>query len=92
MSVHLTPRQKEVTRLISLGCSVHDIAGILKLSTSTVDNHRHAAMLALGTNKATLLTRLALKHKVTSMNDKLTTAEKRRRGKKNRGKKSDGWN
>ena len=84
---HLTPRQTEIVRLISLGCSVDDIAKILKLSPSTVDNHRHAAMVSMGTNKSTLVTRLAIKLGISSMKDKLTAAEKRRRG-----KKKDGWN
>ena len=44
-------------------------------------------MAKLGTDKVALLTRLAIKHRVTSMSDKLTTAEKRKSGRKN-----DGWN
>ena len=45
------------------------------------------AMAKLGTDKAALLTRIALKQRITSMTDKLTAAEKRRSGRKN-----DGWN
>jgi hypothetical protein len=44
-------------------------------------------MKKLGTDKAALLTRLALKMRITSMKDKLTPAEKRKSGRKN-----DGWN
>jgi len=45
-------------------------------------------MAKLGTDKATLLTRLALKlKKVTTMFDKLTPAEKRKSG-----RMIDGWN
>jgi len=44
-------------------------------------------MAKLGTDKAALLTRLAIKLKITSLSDALTTAEKRRSGRKN-----DGWN
>lgn len=44
-------------------------------------------MAKLGTDKTALLTRFALKLKVTSMTDKLTPAEKRKSG-----RKDDGWN
>ncbi len=87
MAVDLTPRQREVVRLVSLGCSVEEVGAILKLSPSTVDNHKTRAMQRLGTNKVALLTRLALKHRVSSMKDQLTRTEKRRSG-----RKGDGWN
>lgn len=87
MASALTPREKEVVRLASLGCTVHESARILKLAPSTVDNHKARAMAKLGTDKAALLTRLAIKLKVTEMGDKLTVAEKRKSGRKN-----DGWN
>ena len=87
MSIQLTERQKEVVRLLSLGCTVKEAAKILGLSPSTVDNHKSAAMGRLGTDKLALLTRLAIKMRVTSMRDKLTPAEKRKSG-----RKGDGWN
>lgn len=87
MKPYLTPRQEEIVRLISLGCTNHEIADILDLSPSTVDNHRSRAMESLGTDKAALLTRLAIKHRFSSSTDKLTRTEKRRSGRKN-----DGWN
>lgn len=87
MASELTPREKEVVRLASLGCTVHESAKILKLAPSTVDNHKARAMAKLGTDKAALLTRLAIKMKVADQNDKLTPTEKRRSGRKN-----DGWN
>ena len=59
----------------------------LKLAANTVDNHKSRAMAKLGTDKAALLTRIALKMRITSMKDKLTAAEKRRSG-----RKKDGWN
>ena len=83
----LTPRQREVGRLISLGCTLDQAAAILKLSPSTVDKHKERLMNALGTDKSALLTRLALKYRLTSMDDKLTATEKRRSG-----RKRDGWN
>lgn len=84
---HLSPRQTEIVRLASLGCTTGEIAAILKIAESTVDNHKAAAMNALGTDKAALVARLAIKHKISSLNDQLTTAEKRKSGRKN-----DGWN
>lgn len=83
----LTPRQREVVRLVSLGCIVEEIARILGLAVSTVDNHKAAAMRTLGTDKATLVTRIAIKHRISPLNDKLTRNEKRKSGRKN-----DGWN
>jgi DNA-binding CsgD family transcriptional regulator len=87
MAQDLTPREKEVVRLCSLGCSVPEAAKILKLAPSTVDNHKSRAMAKLRTDKVALLTRLAIKLKIAGMSDKLTSVEKRRSGRKN-----DGWN
>jgi DNA-binding CsgD family transcriptional regulator len=87
MKPHLTPRQQEIVRLVSLGCTNEEIAEILGISPSTVDNHKTRAMTVLGTNKAVLLTRIALKFRWTSMKDQLTAKEKRKSGRKN-----DGWN
>jgi DNA-binding CsgD family transcriptional regulator len=87
MRVQLTQRHRQVVRLLSLGCTVKEAAKILKISPSTVDNHKTAAMARLGTDKLALLTRLAIKLRVTKLNDKLTPREKRASGRKN-----DGWN
>ncbi len=87
MSDTLTERETQVVRLVSLGCTVSEAAKILKLAPNTVDNHKSRAMAKLGTDKAALLTRIAIKKRITSLSDKLTTAEKRRSGRKN-----DGWN
>ena len=87
MSAQLTERETEVVRLVSLGCTVKEAAAILKLAPSTVDNHKARAMAKLGTNKAALLTRLAIKMRISPLNDKLTLGEKRRSG-----RKGDGWN
>ena len=84
---YLTPRQTEVVRLVSLGCSSQEVAAILGLAVSTADNHKATAMRVLGTDKSTLLTRLAIKLKITSANETLTAAEKRKSG-----RKDDGWN
>ena len=83
----LTDREKQVVRLISLGCTMEEAGAILGLSPSTIDNHKTRVMAKLGTNKITLLTRLALKMRISTLKDTLTTAEKRKSGRKN-----DGWN
>ena len=87
MSAKLTERETQVVRLVSLGCTVKEAAAILKLSPSTVDNHKCRAMAKLETDKVALVTRIAIKKRITTLNDKLTTAEKRRSG-----RKRDGWN
>jgi DNA-binding CsgD family transcriptional regulator len=83
----LTPRQKEVVRLASLGCDTNEIAAILGISQSTVDNHKAAAMKTLGTDKATILTRLSIQYKISPLTDRLTASERKASGRKN-----DGWN
>lgn len=87
MKPNLTPRQTEIVRLVSLGCSTIEIAAILGIAESTVDNHKAAAMKIMGTDKAPLVARLAIKHKISPIDDKLTPSEKRKCGRKN-----DGWN
>lgn len=83
----LTERHVQVVRLLSLGCTVKEAGKILGLSPSTVDNHKTEAMSRLGTTKLALLTRLAVQDGISSLDDKLTPAEKRKRG-----RKEDGWN
>jgi DNA-binding CsgD family transcriptional regulator len=83
----LTPRQKEILRLVSLGCDSGEIAEILDVAPSTVNNHRTNLMTVLGVNKAAVLTRLAIKYKISPITDVLTTKEKRLSGRRN-----DGWN
>jgi DNA-binding CsgD family transcriptional regulator len=87
MPIQLTKREAEVVRLVSLGCTVPEAAAILRLAPSTVDNHKSRAMAKLGTDKVALLTRVALKRRLTSLKDRLTATEKRRSG-----RKGDGWN
>ncbi len=87
MPIQLTPRERQVVRLLSLGCTVREAAKVLKLAPSTVDNHKAKAMAKLGTNKVALLTRIAIKERVSKLTDRLSALEKRRSGRKN-----DGWN
>lgn len=74
-------------RLVSLGCTDYEMAAILDLAESTVNNHRAAAMRTLGTDKSVLIARIAMKHRISRLDDKLTLAEKRKSG-----RKRDGWN
>jgi len=83
----LTAREKQVVRLISLGCSVKEAAAILKLAPSTVDNHKANAMKKLGVNKLPLVTRMAIKMRISRLDDRLSPLEKKRSG-----RKDDGWN
>ena len=85
MKSPLTARQIEVVRLVSLGCSTHEIADVLGIGAATANNHKAAAMTILGTDKAALLTRLEIKLKITSIDDKLNAAEKRKSGRKKDG-------
>lgn len=74
----LTPRHREVVRLLSLGCSVPEIAAVLDIAPNTVDNHRNEAMYRLGVSKAALVTRVAIKHRISRIDDQLTRGEKRK--------------
>jgi DNA-binding CsgD family transcriptional regulator len=87
MKPYLTKRQTEVIRLISLGCTSEEIALILDIAISTAENHRTSAMEAIGAQKVPIVTRLAIKYRITSMRDQLTLSEKRKSG-----RKRDGWN
>jgi len=85
--IHLTPREEQILRLVSLGCSVKEVAAILDVAPSTADNHKARLMAKLGTDKAALLTRLAIQYNVSPMSDRLTSAEQ-----KTSGRSHDGWN
>jgi hypothetical protein len=60
---------------------------MLNIARATANNHRAMAMRTLGTNRAVLVARIAIKYNISSMNDKLTAAEKKKRG-----KRKDVWN
>ena len=85
--IRLTAREEQVFRLVSLGCSVNEIGAILDVAPSTAVNHKARLMAKLGTDKAALLTRLAIQHGISPMDDRLTPAEQRASGRSH-----DGWN
>jgi len=79
----LSPRQRQIVRLTSLGCTSHEIAAILGMSRWTVENHQFQAKQRLGVSKAALLTRIAIKYKISSLNDELSKTEMRKIARKN---------
>ncbi len=56
----LTQRQREVLRLIALGCSAKDIANQLSISVRTAEFHRAAIMQRLGLHSTAQMTRYAI--------------------------------
>ncbi len=56
----LTPRQVEVLRLISQGCSAKEIAGQLNISVRTAEFHRAAIMERLKLHSTAMMTRYAV--------------------------------
>ncbi len=57
----LTPREREVLKLIAEGKSSKEIANLLFISVSTVNNHRASIMEKLSLNKATDLVKYAIR-------------------------------
>jgi DNA-binding NarL/FixJ family response regulator len=64
--VALTPRQREVLRLLADGKRMKEIGAILGLSTRTVETHKYEMMQALGVGSTAELVRYALTHGLTS--------------------------
>ncbi len=56
----LTARQREVLRLIALGCSAKDIANQLNISVRTAEFHRAAIMQRLDLHSTAQMTRYAI--------------------------------
>lgn len=56
----LTMRQREVLRLIAVGCSAKDIANQLNISVRTAEFHRAAIMQRLGLHSTAQMTRYAI--------------------------------
>jgi DNA-binding NarL/FixJ family response regulator len=59
-SVALSPREREVVRLIALGSSSKEIARLLAISPRTVDTHRSRSMAKLGLHSVADLVRYAV--------------------------------
>ena len=58
----LTPRQREVLRLIADGRTMKEVAALLGLSPRTVETHKYQVMEALGVGTTAELVRYALEH------------------------------
>jgi len=63
--VVLTPRQRDVLRLLADGKRMKEIAAVLGLSTRTVETHKYEMMQALGVGSTAELVRYAIKHNLT---------------------------
>jgi DNA-binding NarL/FixJ family response regulator len=59
-AVKLTPRQRDVLRLIAEGRRMKEIAATLELSTRTVETHKYEMMRALGVESTAELVRYAM--------------------------------
>jgi DNA-binding NarL/FixJ family response regulator len=57
----LTPREREVLQLVAEGHSTRAIAGLLSLSTKTVEHHRASIMTKLGLHGQTELVKYAIR-------------------------------
>jgi DNA-binding NarL/FixJ family response regulator len=60
----LTPRQRDVLRLVALGCTMKEIAARLSLSPRTVETHKYEMMRALELTTTAELIRYALDHEL----------------------------
>lgn len=60
-SLNLTPRQREVLRLIAQGRTMKEIAAQLRISTRTAESHKYEMMEALGIQTTAELVQYAMK-------------------------------
>jgi DNA-binding NarL/FixJ family response regulator len=63
-SARLTPRQRDVLRLIVAGKRMKEIAAALDLSARTVESHKYEMMQALGVKTTAELIQFALRHEL----------------------------
>ena len=62
----LTPRQREVLRLLTDGRTMKEVAAALGVSPRTVETHKYQAMETLGLKSSAELIRYALEHNLTA--------------------------
>ena len=67
-SLHITPRQREILRLVALGHTNREIAGSLNISVRTVEVHRFNLMRRLNVRNVAQLLRQALQHNLLPRN------------------------
>lgn len=62
----LTPRQREVVRLLADGRTMKEVATVLGISSRTAEAHKYQSMKALGFTTTAELIRYAVEHGLTS--------------------------
>jgi len=62
----LSARQREVLQLVAEGHSAKEIAGILRISSKTVEFHKSCIMKKLDLHSTAELTRYALEHRIAN--------------------------
>ncbi len=67
-SLHITPRQREILRLVALGHTNRQIAASLDISVRTVEVHRFNLMRRLNVRNVAQLLRQALHHNLLPRN------------------------
>src|SRR5207245_2907707 len=63
----LSPRQREVLQLVAEGRSIKEIAGLLKISSKTVEFHKSRIMAQLDLHTTAELTKYAITHGLVSL-------------------------
>jgi len=66
---HLTPRERDVVRLLAEGLTSKEIAGRLDLSPKTVDGHRAAIMDKLGIRSVAGIVKYAIRNHLTDLGE-----------------------
>jgi len=67
-SLHITPRQREILRLVALGHTNREIAASLDISVRTVEVHRFNLMRRLNVRNVAQLLRQALQQNLLPRN------------------------
>ena len=67
-SLHITPRQREILRLVALGHTNREIAGSLEISVRTAEVHRFNLMRRLNVRNVAQLLRQALQQNLLPRN------------------------
>lgn len=65
----LTPRQREVAMLISMGVGRIELEAMFGCTVRTIDSHRTKLMSKLGVSNAVRLARWALRHGYVTLED-----------------------
>lgn len=77
-SADLTPHERRVVRLLSLGCTLREAAAILREDPSATQRVKRTAMSKTRARNIARLTRYAIQSGLSPLDDELTPAEARR--------------